>query len=146
MSLEAILTVEILTRLRFAVKGFTHPWISWNTVDTASVSFSILLLAAQCGEVCTLFLVPYSLSASEMHHGAQLSDSEGYHLKADRSLFGCIIVMAQGRDLKMENILSHPLGPIPWALSTPDGLLRKTNKASLATTLQKNVAVADQLP
>ena len=67
-------------------------------------------------------------------------------MKADRSLFGRIIVMAQGRDLKMENILSHPLGPIPWALSTPDGLLRKTNKASLATTLQKNVAVADQLP
>jgi len=67
-------------------------------------------------------------------------------LKADRSLFGRIIVMAQGRNLKMEDILSHPLGPLPWALSTPDGLLRKTNKASLATTLQKNVTVADQLP
>ena len=67
-------------------------------------------------------------------------------LKADRSLFGRIIVMAQRRNLKMEDILSHPLGPLPWALSTPDGLLRKTNKASLATTLQKNVTVADQLP
>ena len=31
-------------------------------------------------------------------------------------------------------------------LSTPDGLLRKTNKATLATTLQTNVTVADQLP
>ena len=67
-------------------------------------------------------------------------------LKADRSLFGRIIVMAQGRNLKMEDILSHPLGPLPWALSTHDGLLRKTNKATLATTLQKNVAVAEQLP
>ena len=67
-------------------------------------------------------------------------------LKADRSLFGRIIVMAQRRNLKMEDILSHPLGPLPWALSTPKGLLRKTNKASLATTLQKNVTVADQLP
>ena len=63
-------------------------------------------------------------------------------LKADRSLFGRIIVMAQGRNLKMADILSHPLGPLPWALSTHDGLLRKTNKATLATTLQKNVAVA----
>ena len=67
-------------------------------------------------------------------------------LKADRSLFGRIIVMAQGRNLKMEDILSHPLGPLSWALSTHDGLLRKTNKATLATTLQKNVTVAEQFP
>ena len=46
----------------------------------------------------------------------------------------------------MDDILSHPLGPLPWSLSTPDGLLRKTNKSSLATTLQKNVEVAQQLP
>ena len=51
-------------------------------------------------------------------------------LKAYRFLFGRIIVMAQGRSLQMEDILSHPLGPLPWALSTPEGLLRKTNKAS----------------
>ena len=67
-------------------------------------------------------------------------------LKADRSLFGRIIVMAQNRNLQMDVILSHPLGPLPWALSTPDGLLRKTNKATLATALQKNVAVAEHLP
>jgi hypothetical protein len=67
-------------------------------------------------------------------------------IKADRSLFGRIIVMAQGRSLQMEDILSHPLGPLPWALSTPDGLLRKTNKATLATTMQKNVTVAEQFP
>ena len=67
-------------------------------------------------------------------------------LKADRSLFGRIIVMVQGRNLKMEDILLHPLGPLPWALSTHDGLLRKTNKATLATTLQKNVTLAEQFP
>ena len=46
----------------------------------------------------------------------------------------------------MEDILCHPLGPLPWALSTPNGLLRKTNKAALATTLQRNVTVVGQLP
>lgn len=54
-------------------------------------------------------------------------------LKAERSLFGRIIVMAQGRSLKMEDILSHPLGPLPWALSTPDGLDKQSllgNKSS----------------
>ena len=34
-------------------------------------------------------------------------------LKADRSLFGRIIVMAQVHNLKMEDILSHPLGLYP---------------------------------
>ena len=67
-------------------------------------------------------------------------------LKADRSLFGRIIVMAQGRNPKMMDILSHSLGHLPWALSTPEGLLRKTNKASLATCLQKNVTVTEALP
>ena len=67
-------------------------------------------------------------------------------LKTDRSLFGRIIVMAQARSLVMKDILCHPLGPLPWALSTPEGLLRKTNKASLATLLQRNVTTAEQLP
>ena len=67
-------------------------------------------------------------------------------LRADRSLFGRIIVMSQARSLQMEEIFRHPLGPLPWSLSTPDGLLRKTNKASLAAALQRNVATLDQLP
>ena len=67
-------------------------------------------------------------------------------LKADRSLFGRIIVISQERSLQMDTILSHPLGPLPWALSTPNGLLRKTNKASLASMLQKNVQVSEEVP
>ena len=74
------------------------------------------------------------------------SSGRTINLKADRLLYGRIIVMAQGRSLKMEDVLSHPLGPLPWALSTTDGLLRKTNKAALATTLQRNVAPAEHLP
>ena len=46
----------------------------------------------------------------------------------------------------MLDILSYPLGPLPWALSTPEGLLRKTNKAALAMYLQKNVTVAEEIP
>ena len=67
-------------------------------------------------------------------------------LKADRSLFGRIIVIAQERSLQMNTILSHPLGPLPWALSTPDGLLRNTNKASLASLLQKNFQFSEEVP
>jgi hypothetical protein len=46
----------------------------------------------------------------------------------------------------METILSHPLGPLPWSLATPDGLLRKTNKATLATVLQKDTGHAEHVP
>ena len=66
--------------------------------------------------------------------------------RADRSLFGRIIVMAQGRILQMDYILSHPLGPLPWVLASPDGLLRKINMATLATSLQKNVPVVEENP
>lgn len=49
-----------------------------------------------------------------------------------------MIIMAESRDLSMKEVLSHPLGPLPWALATPDGLLRKTNKAILGHELQKH--------
>lgn len=67
-------------------------------------------------------------------------------LKADRSLFGRIIVMAQSRSLQMTDILSYPLGPMPWALATPDGLPRKTNKAILGKGLYKNVTPEEEIP
>jgi len=46
----------------------------------------------------------------------------------------------------MDTILSHPLGPLPGALSTPDGLLRKTDKASPSSLLQKNVQFSEEVP
>ncbi len=71
---------------------------------------------------------------------------------------GRIVVMAQGRNLQIDdsheyydttiilfandtkriiNDWIHPLGLLPWALATPDGFLRKTNKAALATLFQR---------
>ena len=39
-------------------------------------------------------------------------------------------------NLNMENVLSHPLGPVPWSLATADGALVKTNKAKLLHALE----------
>ena len=44
------------------------------------------------------------------------------------------------------DVLCHPLGPLPWALSTVDGSLRKTSKAALAKELQKNVPATEEIP
>ena len=41
------------------------------------------------------------------------SESQSIILKADRSLFGKMI---EEQSLQMDAILSHTLGPIPWAL------------------------------
>ena len=67
-------------------------------------------------------------------------------IKADRALFAQMIIIAENRKLKMNDVLCHPLGPLPWSLASVDGSLRKTNKASLAKELQKNMTAADMIP
>lgn len=50
---------------------------------------------------------------------------------------------AESRQLQMREVLSHPLGPLPWALANADGSLRKTNKATLARELENKVCPAE---
>ena len=45
-----------------------------------------------------------------------------------------------------EDVLKHPLGPLPWALATCDRTPKKTNKSALARHLEKKVASADDIP
>ena len=64
-------------------------------------------------------------------------------LKADRNLFGHIIVVAQTRKLEMKKVLSYPLGPIPWTHANADGSLRKTDKAKFMNDIAQNVPVVE---
>ncbi|KAG0693191.1 hypothetical protein GWK47_027597 [Chionoecetes opilio] len=57
-----------------------------------------------------------------------------------------MILVAENRKLKMSDVLAHPLGPLPWALASGDGSLRKTNKAALARELERNVYPAEVIP
>ena len=74
------------------------------------------------------------------------SNNQEVVLKAEKILFAQMIVIAESRNLQMSEDLAHPLGPLPWTLANPDITLRKTNKASLAKELQKNVQAADVIP
>jgi len=67
-------------------------------------------------------------------------------LKADRRLFGQMVITAESRNLQMSDVLALPLGPLPWALANDDGSLRKANKAALARELEKNVSPAEDIP
>lgn len=65
-------------------------------------------------------------------------------IRADRNLFAHLL--ARSRTLDMEEVLRHPLGPLPWSLASSDGLFRKTNKAQLGRELEKNVQLAEHIP
>ena len=67
-------------------------------------------------------------------------------LKADRSLFGKMIVIAQSWQLNMRAIFVHPLGPIMWALATPECFPKKISKVEQAHHLRKGAALAEYIP
>lgn len=46
----------------------------------------------------------------------------------------------------MKDLLSNSLGPLQWALATPEGFPRKTNQENKAAFFQKNVKAADAFP
>ena len=53
-----------------------------------------------------------------------------------------MVLVAESRHLHMKDVLSHPLGPLPWALANGDG----TSKAALARELEKLVLPAETIP
>ena len=55
-------------------------------------------------------------------------------------------LISQSRSLDMKEVLSHPLGSIPWSLATSDGTLRKTNKAVLSNNLEKESTPSEEIP
>jgi len=50
-------------------------------------------------------------------------------IRADRNLFSRMIIIAEIRQLHMQEVLKHPLGPLPSSLATSNGWPRKTSKA-----------------
>ena len=54
--------------------------------------------------------------------------------------------MGQSQKIDVRDLLSHSLGPLPWALAMPEGLSRKTKKAALAAQLQKNEHLVQGIP
>ena len=64
-------------------------------------------------------------------------------VKAERNLFGQLVMLSEENNISLEKTLSYPLAPIPWALSTADGHLVKTDKAKLLHLLETGVTSPD---
>lgn len=67
-------------------------------------------------------------------------------MKADRGLFGRMVIMAQARSFDMRMLFKHSLGPIPWSLANADGSPAKTTKAKLLHAIEDGVSPAEEVP
>ena len=65
------------------------------------------------------------LQTHEQESGAPKGPAKEIVLKADRALFAQMIVIGEVRQVSIKEVLSHPLGPLPWSLAASDGSLRK---------------------
>lgn len=66
-------------------------------------------------------------------------------LRADRNLFARMIIIAESRNLQMQDVLKHPLGPLPASLACSNGFPRKTNKAQLGKELEKLIQPTEEV-
>ena len=64
-------------------------------------------------------------------------------LRMDRSLFARMAPLGQFRLIDIKLVFNYPLGPLPWSLADPCGLLRKTAKAKLSQQPQQRITVTD---
>ena len=58
-------------------------------------------------------------------------------------LFGQLVMLSEKNNISLEKTLSCLLAPIPWALSTADGHLVKTDKTKLLPLLETGVTSPD---
>lgn len=54
-----------------------------------------------------------------------------YH--SEKQLFSTIILLAETRNVDLEELFSYPLSSLPFSISNPDGSLKKTGKCSLGS-------------
>ena len=67
-------------------------------------------------------------------------------LQMDRSLFARMALLSQFRKIDMKMVFTYPLVPLSWSLADTYGSPRKTNKATLAQQLEKNIKITERYP
>ena len=65
-------------------------------------------------------------------------------LKADRNIFARLTVIAQTRELDMQNVLTYELGLIPCSIAATDGTVAKTERSEIVQVLEKDLQPTEQ--
>ena len=65
-------------------------------------------------------------------------------IKAERNIFGQLVLLSEDNNISIERALTYPLGPVPWALATADGSPMKTDKAKLLHHLEGEISRSER--
>lgn len=65
-------------------------------------------------------------------------------LQMDRALFAQMALLGQFRKIDIKTVFTFPLGPLPWSLADPYGLLRKKNKSRISQQLERRIEVTER--
>ena len=67
-------------------------------------------------------------------------------IKAERNVFGQLILLSVSNNIDLRLTLTYPLGPVPWSMATPDGFPMKTDKSKLLHLLEASVEPSEMPP
>ena len=76
---------------------------------------------------------------------ARNKDTETVLRADDRNLFARMFIIAESRNLQMQDVLKHPSGPLPASLACNNSFPRKTNKAQLGKELEKLIQPTEEV-
>ena len=74
------------------------------------------------------------------------SQNEIGKMRAERKIFGQLVILSIKHNVDLEWTLSLPLGPGSWSLSTPDGMSTKPDKTKLLHFLESHIEPTVDLP
>ena len=72
--------------------------------------------------------------------------SQVFQFIAQSNIFGKIALIQQSRKIDQKEVLSYPLGPVPWLFTSVTGGMVKTNKSVLMYTLESGITLVDVIP
>ena len=67
-------------------------------------------------------------------------------VRTDRSTFARLLIVEQSWSMDMREVMQYNLGPLPYALASPDGSLAKTDKSKLLVLIEGNTSTASAMP
>ena len=74
------------------------------------------------------------------------SDNKLVQIKAERNIFGQLVLLSVENNIDLQVTLSYPLGIVPFSLATADGMPTKTNKAKIMQIMEAGIEPANQPP
>ena len=87
-----------------------------------------------------------TFAASEVTKKLTSSQNKISQIRAERNVFGQLVLLSLEHDVDLELTLSFPLGPVPWPLATADGMPVKTDKSRLLHNLESSIEPTTDRP